>query len=67
MPNLIYFFEASDTETLNRECALLAERWNWTHEQIRALDTNQRRQYLEIVSELYEKERQAMEKAKNTK
>lgn len=64
MPNLITFFEASDKETLNQECAMLAERWNWTHEQIRSLTTNQRREYLEIVSDMYEKEKQAMEKAK---
>lgn len=64
LPNLIKFFECSDKDTLNQECALLAERWNWTHEQIRALTTQQRRDYLEIVSDLYDKERQQMEKIK---
>ena len=64
MPNLITFFEASDKETLNQECAMLAERWNWDHETIRSLTTNQRREYLEIVSDLYRKEKEAYDKAK---
>ena len=66
LPNLITFFEASDIDTLNQECAMLAERWKWTHEQIRSLTTGQRRKYLAIVSDLYEKEKRAMDKAKNS-
>lgn len=43
---------------------MLAERWNWTHEQIRELTTNQRHSYLEIVNDLYRKEKEAYDKAK---
>ena len=64
MPNLISFLECSPKEQLDQECAMLAERWNWTHEQIRELTTNQRHSYLEIVNDLYRKEKEAYEKAK---
>lgn len=43
---------------------MLAERWNWTHEQIRELTTNQRRSYIVIVNDLYSKEKEAYEKAR---
>ena len=61
------FFEASSLDILNQECALLAERWHWTHEQTRSLSTNQRRDYLKIVYDLYNKEKEQYDKMKHKK
>lgn len=47
---------------LNQECAMLAERWGWLHEHIRQLTTNQRREYLAVVQNLYEQEKEAYSK-----
>lgn len=49
---------------LNQECAVLAERWHWTHDETRALETMQRREYINIVNDLYQREHDAYEKAK---
>lgn len=64
LDNLVAFFMSSTKDMLNQECAMLAERWHWTHEQVRALPTGQRREYLEIVNDLYQREHDALEKAK---
>lgn len=61
--NLVSFFRASDKINLIDECSIIAERWKWDDEKIRELPTDRRREYLDVIIDLYEREKEAMEKA----
>lgn len=60
MINIVAFFQASNRISLINECSIIAERWKWDDEKIRELPTNRRREYLEVILDLYEKEKEAM-------
>jgi hypothetical protein len=57
------FFEASEDEDLIKEVSLVAERWKWSDESVRALPTIIRRRYVEEIISMYEREKEAMDKA----
>lgn len=58
---------ASSEEELHKEVSLIAERWKWTDESIRALPTLSRRNYVNEICDMYEREKEAYEKAKHGK
>lgn len=62
---LRYFFEGSDEEELIKEVSLIAERWKWTDQSVRELPTLIRRKYAEEIIAMYEREKEAMDKAKS--
>lgn len=43
---------------------MVAERWHWSHEEIRALGTGQRREYVEVISDLYQREKEQIDRIK---
>ena len=59
---LVYFLKCSNHESIIQECALIAERWNWGHEEIMSLPTDVRREYIDLISDMYEREKEAMNK-----
>ena len=63
--NLRFFYQASDSESLMKEVGIIAERWHWSHESIMALPTLVRRQYIQDISDMYDREKDAMKKARN--
>lgn len=56
---------ASSEEEMQKEVSIIAERWKWTDESIRNLPTLVRRNYVKEICDMYERERDAYEKAKH--
>lgn len=63
--NVVSFFEASDRDALLSQCTMLAERWNWSHDEMMALPTEVRLAYLDEVVKMYEREKAEAEKIKS--
>ena len=63
--NLRFFYQASDSDSLMKEVCIIAERWHWSHESIMTLPTLVRRQYIQDISDMYDKEKEEIRRAKN--